>query len=885
VRGDEIREAFLRFFEQRGHKRLPSDSLVPANDPTLLFTGAGMNQFKDEFQGKGRVREGLRRACTSQKCLRASDLEKVGQTPSHHTFFEMLGNFSFGDYFKREAMAWAWELVVEGFGIPTDRLVVSCYEHDEEAYGIWRELDIPPGRIYRFGEHDNYWPADAPSSAPPGTLCGPCAEVFYDYGPAVGCGRPECDPSCDCPRFVEIWNLVFQQFLKGEDGRLDPLPTKNIDTGAGLERLAAVLQGVTSDYETDIFVPIVTQVVELTGRKPDDPASRECIYRISDHVRGAVFCICDGVLPGNKGRGYVLRRILRRAIRDGHDLGTDEPFLYRLVPTVVEVMGNAYPELRGRRENIARIIKAEETSFLATVSRGSAILAERLAELRASGATSLPGGVAAELWDTYGFPFEMTRQLCAEHGIEADRQGFDEAMDRRQAASKSKETFGQVFDTSALAQVKAIAPPTRFLGYEATGTEAAVLAIVADDQLVEEAPEGADVVVVLDATPFYGEAGGQVGDTGSLEAEGLRAEVTNTTRADDYLYHHGRVVHGTLRKGQRVHAAIDHARRADIRRNHTATHLLHWALRKVLGQHVEQAGSLVAPERLRFDFTHFAPLTPQEVERVEELVNERIIENAPVAVDETTLEDARRRGAIALFGEKYGERVRMVAVGDFSKELCGGTHANATGEIGLFKITAEQGIAAGVRRIEAVTGRWAYRLVADHEALLDRLAETLNTPRERLLDRARQLLEETRRLGRELEKAKRQTFAAASGTGPFEEKARVGGTVVVAGALPEASVDDLRLACDQLRQRHGSAAVVVGTADKGSAKMVCALTRDLVEKGLDAGRIVKDAAKLIGGGGGGRPDLAQAGGKNPEGLQAALDHAATQIAKALEGRS
>ena len=882
MKADDIRETFLAFFEQRGHKRLPSDSLVPANDPTLLFTGAGMNQFKDEFQGKGRVREGLRRACTSQKCLRASDLEKVGQTPSHHTFFEMLGNFSFGDYFKREAMAWAWELVVEGYRIPADRLVVSCYEDDEEAYAIWRDLGIPPDRIYRFGEHDNYWPADAPSSAPPGTLCGPCAEIFYDYGPQVGCGRPECDPSCDCPRFVEIWNLVFQQFRKGEDGRLDPLPTKNIDTGAGLERLAAVLQGVASDYETDLFVPIVAQVVELTGRKPDDPAARERIYRISDHVRGAVFCICDGVLPGNKGRGYVLRRILRRAIRDGHDLGTDKPFLYRIVPTVVEVMANAYPELLERRENIARIIKAEETSFLATLSRGSAILAERIEELRSRGHDTLPGELAAELWDTYGFPFEMTRQLCAEHGIQAERQDFEAAMARRQAGGKTKDQFGQVFDTSALAQVKAIAPPTRFLGYETTTAEATVLAIVADDQLVEEASEGAEVVVVLDATPFYGEAGGQVGDTGTLEANGSKVEVTNTTRADDYFYHHGRLARGTLRKGQKVRAAIDAQRRADIRRNHTATHLLHWALRKVLGQHVEQAGSLVAPDRLRFDFTHFAPLTPQEVERVEELVNERILENAPVVVAETTLEEARRSGAIALFGEKYGERVRMVAVGDFSKELCGGTHAEATGEIGLFKITAEQGIAAGVRRIEAVTGRAAYRLVADHEALLDQLAETLKTPRHRLLERARELLDETKRLARELEKAKRQSFAAAGGAGPFEEKARVGETVVIAGRLEEASADDLRLACDQLRQRHGSAAVVVGTAQGGAARLVCALTRDLVQKGLHAGQIVKEAAKLIGGGGGGRPDMAQAGGKKPDSLQAALDRAATLIAEALQ---
>ena len=884
MKTDEIRERFLAFFEERGHARLPSDSLVPANDPTLLFTGAGMNQFKDEFQGKGRVRQGVRRAATSQKCFRADDLDKVGHTTSHHTFFEMLGNFSFGDYFKREAIEWGWELLLDVYGFDPERLVVSVYEHDHEAEAIWRDVvGVAESRIFRFGEHDNYWPADAPSSAPPGTLCGPCTEIFQDYGPQVGCGRPQCDPSCDCDRFVEVWNLVFQQFAKLDDGSLEPLPTQNIDTGAGLERLAAVLQGVSNDYETDIFAPIVGRVVELTGTRPaGGTREKVCIHRIADHVRGAVFCIGDGVLPGNKGRGYVLRRILRRASRDGHDLGLDEPFLHRLVPTVVEAMKGGYPELVARRENFARIVRAEEESFLGTLSRGSAILAERIEAVRDAGGAALPPGVAAELWDTYGFPFEMTEQICSEQGLGVDREGFEAAMTARQAGSGAM-AAGQVFDTSALAQVKGMAEATDFVGYREAEAEARVLALVVDEQLVDEATEGAEVTVVLDRTPFYGESGGQVGDVGLLETDEARVEIGHTARADDYFHHHGKVARGTLRRGDTVRAAIDTERRDAVRRNHTATHLLHWALRKVLGEHVEQAGSLVAPERLRFDFTHFAPLTPPELERVEELVNERILANAPVAVAHTTLAEAKAQGAMALFGEKYGDRVRMVSVGDFSTELCGGTHCERTGDIGLFKITSETGIAAGVRRIEAATGRAAYRRAVDLEAKLGRVAEVLKAPRERLVERAQELIDEARQLARELEKAKRASFAAGAGEGPFEERARVGDTVVIAGSLPDARPDDLRLACDQLRKQHASAAILLGTAGGRGANLICVLTRDLVDRGLHAGEVVKAAARHIGGGGGGRPDMAQAGGKRPDGLPAALDAGVEALKSALTG--
>ena len=881
---DEIRERFLRFFEERGHLRLPSDSLVPANDPTLLFTGAGMNQFKDEFQGKGRARQGVKRAVTSQKCFRTGDLDNVGRTPAHHTFFEMLGNFSFGDYFKREAMEWAWELLCDGFGFDPDRLAVSAYEHDDEAYAIWRDvIKVPEERIYKFGEHDNYWPADAPSTAPAGTLCGPCAEIFYDYGAHIGCGSPDCNPSCDCPRFVEIWNLVFQQFVKLDDGSLEPLPTQNIDTGAGLERLAAVLQGVSSDYGIDIFVPLVSQVAAITGRKPEPGTpDQERIHRIADHARGAVLCISDGVLPGNKGRGYVLRRVLRRAVRDGNEMGLDEPFLYKLVPTVVDVMKAGYPGLVERRENFARIVKAEEESFLGTLTRGSAILNERIEAVLSQGEGALAPDVAAELWDTYGFPFEMTAQICAEHDLTVDREGFDATMAERQAGSGGYDS-DQVFDTSALAQVKGFADATEFVGYTDADAEATVVALVVDDTVVDEAPEGSAVTVVLDRTPFYGESGGQVGDVGVLEGPKGRIDVADTGRVDGYFHHHGTMAIGTVRKGDTVRATIDTARRAAIRRNHTATHLLHWALRKVLGEHVEQAGSLVAPERLRFDFTHFAALTRQELDRVEELVNQRVIENAAVASVETTLAQAKADGAMALFGEKYGDEVRMVSVGDFSRELCGGTHCERTGDIGLFKVVSETGIAAGVRRIEALTGQGAYRRVVELEAQLGRLAEMLKTPRERLVARAGELVEETKQLARDLEKAKRASFAGATGDGPFEERARVGDTVVIAGSLPDAKPDDLRMACDQLRKQHPSAAIILGTAGKSSANLICSLTKDVVGRGLRAGDVVKAAASHIGGGGGGRPDLAQAGGKKPDGLQAALDAGVDALKAGLQG--
>ncbi|NQT86211.1 alanine--tRNA ligase, partial [bacterium] len=669
-----------------------------------------------------------------------------------------------------------------------------------------------------------------------------------------------------------IWNLVFQQYMKQDDGTLEPLPTQNIDTGAGLERLAAVLQGVDTDFEIDIFAPIVAQIVDITGHTPvPGTPDKLRIHRIADHVRGAVFCIGDGVLPGNKGRGYVLRRILRRASCDGHDMGVAEPFLYRLVPTVLDVMKNAYPQLLERADHFARIVRAEEESFVATLGRGSAILQDRIQHVLDAAGEALPGDVAAELWDTYGFPFEMTQQICAEQGLDVDAAAFQAAMDERQATSKADGKFGSVFDTSALAQVKDFAPATDFCGYDETEQKATILAIVADDTLVDEAPEGAAVTVVLDRTPFYGESGGQVGDTGSLETDDARIEIADTGRADGYFHHHGTVARGALRKGAAVTAVVDVDRRNAIRRNHTATHILQWALREVLGDHVGQAGSHVAPDRLRFDLTHFSALEPAELARVEQMVNARILQNAPVLVKQTTLDDARAQGATALFGEKYGDEVRMVRVGDFSLELCGGCHCARTGDIGLFKIVSETGIAAGVRRIEAVTGQGAYDRVVEQDALLHRVGDVLKAPQDRLVARAEELVAETKQLARDLDKAKRQSFAGADG-GPFQEKAKVGDTVIIAGTLDSGNAGDLRIAADQLRAKHPSSVILIGCAAGGnSANLLCAVSQDVVAKGVKAGDIIKAAAKEIGGGGGGRPDMAQAGGKNPAGLQSALD--------------
>jgi alanyl-tRNA synthetase len=878
----EIRQRFLKFFEERGHKVLPSDSLIPpAEDKSLLFTGAGMNQFKAEFTGRGRP--GVTRAATSQKCLRTGDIENVGRTAFHHTFFEMLGNFSFGDYFKRDAILWAWEFLTKEMKIPADKLLVSVYEDDDEAFNIWeKEIGLDAKVIYRYGQHDNFWPADAPRLGPNG-LCGPCSEIFYDWGPEAGCDRPDCQPSCDCNRFCEVWNLVFQQFERKDGGVLDPLPTRNIDTGMGLERLAAVMQGKMNNFDGDLFVPIiqnVERIVEADYAKVRDAAQGVAFRRIADHARAAVFCIGDGVLPGNTGRGYVLRKLIRRAVLDGNKLGRKTPFLYTLVPVVGKVMGDQYPEIVERRENIARLIQMEEERFLQTLEQGREMLNGFIEKMRKEKARVLPGEEAFRLFDTYGLPLDITESLLEDEGLKVDTEAFEREMThQRELARAGTRISEDIFGSGPIVELRERTGETRFEGYTKDETDGRVIGIIAGDQLRRRVNEGDHAVIVLDRTTFYGESGGEVGDTGILEGEGVRFEVTDSQRAEGMVLHIGRVVAGRIHEEDVLSAKPDTVRRAAIRRNHTATHLLHLALREILGRHAEQSGSLVATDRLRFDFHHMQPMTPEEILLVEDHVNERVLRNDPVVWRVMPISEARALGAMALFGEKYGEEVRMLDVGGYSKELCGGLHCSATGEIGLFKILAETSVAAGIRRIEAITGMNALGHLRSKEDLLQRLSETMGAPEGRLIERAGQLSEQVKELKKDLQKARRSSAPSAAGL--LANAKEIGGAKIVTAKLEDAGPDDLRGLVDQLRQLGGSTAIALISANEGRVNLIVALTKDLMDKGLHAGKIAGEAAKLVGGGGGGRPDMAQAGGKDPSGMDKALARAAELLAEKL----
>ena len=715
MKTNEIRRKYLSFFEKKGHSLLPSDSLVPEDDPTLLFTGAGMNQFKDMFLGKGTL--DVKKATTCQKCIRTGDIENVGKTPMHHTFFEMLGNFSFGDYFKLDAIEMAWEFMLNEMKLPEERLSVSIFQDDEESYGIWlNKIGIPKDKIYRFGEKENFWPASAPSEGPNGP-CGPCSEIFYDRGEDVGCRRKECAPDCDCERFVEVWNLVFTQFDRRDGGVLNPLPSKNVDTGMGLERMASVVQGVSTNFEIDIFEPIIQNISEITEVAYDSRTENgKLMNRIADHIRAIIFCISDGVLPSNEGRGYVERRLLRRAVRDGLKLGKEDCFLYKLVPIIADVMNEQYPEIKQRRENIARIIKNEEERFHETLFMGNKRLDELMEGLRDSGQERLSGQDAFQLYDTFGFPFEMTKSILEESNLTVDENGFEKEMQmQRERAKVSSQMTGSIFDEGPLSILKETTKESVFLGYEKCNVEGKVIGLIVNEQLVDSAKAGQEVHVVLDQTPFYAEAGGQVGDTGIIQTKDSKVEISDTKKSNDIIVHIGKVVEGSISQYENVTSVIDTERRGAIKRNHSATHLLHYVLRQVVGQHAEQSGSFVAPERLRFDFHHFEGVKKDEIARIEELMNERIMENASVNTDQMALDQARKAGATALFGEKYGENVRVVNIGDYSQELCGGTHVDNTGEIGLFKIISESSIAAGIRRIEAVTGNEAIALTRRKE--------------------------------------------------------------------------------------------------------------------------------------------------------------------------
>lgn len=858
----DIRRTFLDFFEQKGHAIVPSSSLVPANDPTLLFTNAGMVQFKDVFLG--RETRPYTRAASAQRCVRAggkhNDLENVGYTARHHTFFEMLGNFSFGDYFKREAIAYAWELLTEVFRLPPERLWVTVYAEDDEAADIWlEEIGIDPARFTRIGdkpggaryESDNFW---AMGDTGP---CGPCSEIFYDHGPEVP-GGPPGSPDEDGDRYVEIWNLVFMQYNRDAEGNLHPLPRPSVDTGMGLERLAAVLQGVHSNYEIDLFRHLIAAAAEVLGTRETDNVS---LRVIADHIRSCAFLITDGVLPSNEGRGYVLRRIIRRAIRHGYLLGAKEPFFYRLVAPLAEEMGDAYPELVAARPQVERVLRQEEERFAETLEKGMALLEEAIAGLEGK---VIPGELVFRLYDTYGFPVDLTADIARERNLTLDMAGFEHEM----AAQRERARTASRFEVDYNAGLK-VDVCTEFTGYEHLVERARIEALYRNEDAVERLRAGEKGVVVLDHSPFYAESGGQVGDTGVIETATARFRVTDTQKSGHAILHIGEVEEGELVVGEEVEARVDEARRRAVMLNHSATHLLHAALRRVLGEHVQQKGSLVGPDRLRFDFSHFEPLTEAQLREVEHLVNEQIRRDLEVEARIMPLEEARRTGAMALFGEKYGDEVRVLQMGDFSIELCGGTHVRRVGEIGLFKIVSESGIAAGVRRIEAVTGEKALEYAEDIESRLHHIAALLKAPPEQADEKVAQLLERQRTLEKELERL-RAKLAASQGSALTDRTVEVEGIPVLATRLEDGTpVKVLRETLDQLRNRLGSGVVVLGTVNEGKVNLVAGVTKDLTDR-IHAGDLIRAVAERVGGKGGGRPDMAQAGGNRPEQLEAAL---------------
>ncbi|MFW6189782.1 MAG: alanine--tRNA ligase [Planctomycetota bacterium] len=872
MKTDEIRKRFLQFYQRLDHRVVPPDSLVPTNDPTLLFTGAGMNQFKDEFYGQGD--ESLARAATCQKCLRTGDIENVGRTASHHTFFEMLGNFSFGDYFKEEAIEWAWKFLRDEMGIPEEKMVVSIYEEDQEAERVWKEVvGLTDEKIYRFGEDENFWPENARTQGPNGP-CGPCSEIHYDTGD--GCGQPTCDPACDCGRYVELYNLVFQQYDRQQGGQLDPLPMQNIDTGLGLERLARVMQGVGSNFQIDIFRPLIEKIAEITGKDPEStPEALPNIRRVADHARAVIFCVADGVIPSNEERGYVVRRLLRRAIRDGVQLGVEEPFITELIDPVVETFRDPYPELEESRSHIETVIAEEEKAFQKTVKRGSQVLEEHIARLKRQRSNVLRGKEVFDLYQTYGFPVEMTEAILAEQGMQVDMQGFLQQMEEHQMLSKQGSDFGgAVFVSGPLGELRKRAPKTEFTGYRTLESIGEVIGIVREEELVEELEAGQRAGVVLDRTPAYAEAGGQIGDRGVIVSEDDETEFTfeEVRRQKGFSLHVGTLNSGSLVVGQEAACRVDRDSRLATARNHTATHLLHYALRQILGEHARQSGSHVSPERLRFDFANPTELGPEKLVEVEDLVNERILENEPVVATQMSLSEAREAGAIALFGEKYEDIVRVVSIADYSRELCGGTHCDRTGDVGLLRITRESSVAGGVRRIEAVTGLGVLNRLREREATLGELAAALNTQEQNLLPRAQELLEEIHSLQSELQEEKERAARSLASGSLLERAEQVGDVRLVVAQMPGTHAE-LRSAADVLRRDGENVACVLASTEGGKVSLVVGLSDGLVDKGLSAREIAGRVAKVVGGGGGGRDDLAQAGGSEVEKLDEALQAA------------
>ncbi len=877
MKSSEIRRAFIDFFAERGHLQVPSSSLIPT-DPTVLLTTAGMQQMVPYFLGLERPPH--TRLTSIQKCFRTVDIDEVGDE-SHLTFFEMLGNFSIGDYFKAEAISWAWEFLTKWLGVPPERWYPTVHPDDDFSYWYWRDkIGVPAERIFKL--EDNWWgPVGATGPN------GPDSEIHYDRGPEFGCGKPTCGPGCDCGRFLETWNLVFMEFYKEPDGTQRPLPRKNIDTGMGLERISLIMQGVGSVFETDLFYPILTEAATIAGvRYKEDGRVDRSLRVIADHARGVTFLVADGVFPSNEGRGYVLRRVLRRAVRHGRLLGIERPFLGQLAEIVIELFSCYYPNLVEQRERLHRVILHEEEHFQRTLATGLARFEALVDQLQHAGESIIPGDEAFRLYDTYGFPLELTEELAREVGLTVDRAGFERALERQR--ERSRASAGRFADRQrerAGLYAQFAERPTEFVGYERLEAEATIVGLLGITQPLEEAEAGDQVEIVLDRTPFYGEAGGQVGDTGELRSETGVVVVEETHRpTPEVIVHRGQVREGWVRVGQRVVAVVAAERRAAIRRSHTATHLVHAALRRVLGEQARQAGSLVAPDRLRFDFTHPEAVRPDQLQAIEELVNVWIVRDVPVAVRYQPLGEALAEGAMALFGEKYGPVVRVVAIGDVSKELCGGTHVSRTGEIGYVLLTSETGVASGVRRLEALTGPAAVRRARELVDVAARSAHVLHVPVERLAEEVERVQQRLRAQEREL--ARLAAELALERAVPLVEQApRVDGVRVVSARLEVPSLAVLRRLGEELRERIGSGVIILGTAIENRAALLALATRDAVQRGVDAGRVVERVAPLLGGRGGGRADRAEGGGGDVSRLEEALAVARAEVERQLRGEA
>jgi len=901
MKADIIRQKFLEYFKARKHKVIESDSLLPKDDPTVLFTPAGMNQFKSQFLGQ--ITD-FRRAATSQRCLRTDDLDVVGKTTGHHTFFEMLGNFSFGDYFKKEAIQWAWEFLIQELKISPDKLWVSVYKDDAEAEIIWRQvIGLEENKLVRLGDKENFWPSEAKTKGPNGP-CGPCSEIFFDFGVSKGCGKEDCNPSCGCGRFVEIWNLVFTQFNRKDGGVLEPLPQKNIDTGMGLERLSAVMQGVENNFETDLFTPMIKEITSQlckdnacviarskarqchceegearrsnlfktrllrhfvprndTLRFARNDTIRELVYAVSDHIRAITFSIYDRVLPSNEGRGYIVRKLIRKSVLHLRELGIKKAFLHTLVAVLAKIMQQPYPELALRRENIAEVILAEEKNFIATLDSSDKLLKEKFTALLKDPDAQAAGKTAFVLHDTYGIPLELTKIWLAKHNLEFSQNSFEKEMSCQKERSKAKSNMqGDVFAGCAL---KLKLPATKFTGYKADKAPAKILAIIKDGRENKKAIQGDAVKIILDKTPFYAESGGQAGDSGEFAKGKNIFMVSNTETAGGNIIHTGVVKAGVFSKGQTLTAKIDQERRISIARNHTATHLLQAALRKVLGVHVQQQGSLVEAERLRFDFNHFKAIESLELSRIEEIVNNSIMSNYPLQKKEMTLALAKKSGALAFFAEKYASKVRVVSIGSLSKEFCGGTHLDYTGQIGYFRILQEGSIASGIRRIEAITGTYAQKLIAEQNDILADLASRLNTSEQKLSAELERKLKQIKELENQLNAQKLDSLKDNL-EAIIQSAENIHGINLITKVFTGAEMDILRKNMDLIMAKTQNAVVALGSAQQGKALLVVGLTPDLVSKGVDAVKLIRQISGLIGGSGGGRSDFAQAGGNLPE---------------------